>query len=282
MPIPFAYTFDPTRLDFNFPLVGTIPAIISLGVYCLVRLVSPAGTLSAILAVAVQYLALNLFHLDGLMDTADAFLGKASREKRLEILKDSRFGVYGFFAGFVAVSVKIALLWELGQSALPLGAATLGEATLGLAALGEAALGEITLIFAYPITGRACAALIPALTAPQGETGLGALVRGSQAWRVAAGTALALFYWAALISGFALAFQRHPFPLTVRSLRSALLLLGIIACCASGFSAALSRTYKAGIGGYTGDALGAAVELGELWHLGACLIALRCFPPAWR
>ena len=39
----------------------------------------------------------------------------------------------------------------------------------------------------------------------------------------------------------------------------------------------IARLYRKHLGGYTGDALGAAVELGELLHLGGAFFVLRFY-----
>ncbi|THD85813.1 adenosylcobinamide-GDP ribazoletransferase [Aliigemmobacter aestuarii] len=57
----------------------------------------PAGPAAA-LALAVQIMATGAMHEDGLADTADGFWGGWTRERRLEIMKDSRIGSYGVLA----------------------------------------------------------------------------------------------------------------------------------------------------------------------------------------
>jgi adenosylcobinamide-GDP ribazoletransferase len=52
-------------------------------------------------------------HLDGLMDTADGLLSHRSRERMLEIMKDSRVGAMGVVAGVLALMMKASLLYTL-------------------------------------------------------------------------------------------------------------------------------------------------------------------------
>ena len=52
-------------------------------------------------------------HMDGLMDTADALASHASRERRLEILKDSRAGAFAVMACCAYLLLSAALWAEL-------------------------------------------------------------------------------------------------------------------------------------------------------------------------
>ncbi len=47
-------------------------------------------------------------HLDGLGNAADGMLGHRSREKALEIMKDSRIGAMGLMAVFCCLLIKWA------------------------------------------------------------------------------------------------------------------------------------------------------------------------------
>jgi adenosylcobinamide-GDP ribazoletransferase len=232
------------------------------------------GPVTVILVLIVQYLCFNLFHLDGLADTADAFLGTFDREKRKAILKDSRLGVYGFFAAFFLLALKIALLQGLRPLIFRFPAAVL----------------------AYPISGRLSAALIPAITAPMSPQGLGALAKDSRFWRCIAGALSAMALWAVLVYGgiglSALLFGgaeplssagglwnplRGPSPASGKALPG--LILWGLPLVSPLVSWALAALYRKHLGGYTGDALGAAVELGELLHLGAAFTIFRTFNP---
>ena len=77
-----------------------------------------ACALIGLLAAAVVTGAL---HEDGLADVADG-LGATSRERRLEIMRDSRIGSYGVLALIFAVGIKAAILAGLPGPGLALGA----------------------------------------------------------------------------------------------------------------------------------------------------------------
>jgi adenosylcobinamide-GDP ribazoletransferase len=94
-----------------FPLVGLL-----LGV-CLVALASllhdvPPFLLAVILTALLAILTRGL-HLDGLADLADGIGGGYTRERRLEIMKDSRTGAFGALALIFAVLLKSTALYTL-------------------------------------------------------------------------------------------------------------------------------------------------------------------------
>lgn len=78
----------------------------------------PAATLSVAVALAVT----GALHLDGLADVADGFGGGATRERKLEIMRDSRLGAYGGAALALALIGRVALVAALAERLGPLGA----------------------------------------------------------------------------------------------------------------------------------------------------------------
>ena len=61
------------------------------------------------LAVAATAMTTGAFHEDGLADTSDA-LGPHSREKALEVMRDSRIGTFGAVALWAVLTLKAAAL----------------------------------------------------------------------------------------------------------------------------------------------------------------------------
>jgi adenosylcobinamide-GDP ribazoletransferase len=82
------------RLAKWFPWVGLILGLILAGSQWLLSLVLPAPV-TAVLIVALWAWLTGGLHLDGLADCGDGLLAAVSRERRLEILKDSRLGAFG-------------------------------------------------------------------------------------------------------------------------------------------------------------------------------------------
>lgn len=77
-----------------FPWVG---AVLGGGVYlwsCLCRLLGIGELCYTTIGTAIPLIVTGGFHVDGFMDTMDAFHSYQSREKKLEILKDSHIGAF--------------------------------------------------------------------------------------------------------------------------------------------------------------------------------------------
>lgn len=68
-------------------------------------------------AVVVAWMVVTWgLHLDGLADSADALLSWRPREKKLEIMKDSRIGAMGALALISVVLFKVGALYSLGPA----------------------------------------------------------------------------------------------------------------------------------------------------------------------
>ena len=241
-------------------MVGVFPACFALifvhaASWC--GLAGDGRLIIMLIIIAVQYFCFNLFHLDGLCDTADAFLGAFDKEKRLAILKDSRIGVYGFFAGICALSFKAAFFWTVFPR-----------------------ITENPLFAAWPLFGRFSAALIPCLSPPLRADGLGALAKNSRVYRCVLGLLTALAVYLAVGAGAVAVSARTA---TVASAKVSApfwaaplpLLITAAAQTAAAFFVAVffARLYRKRLGGYTGDTLGAAIETAELAAMPAAMLA---------
>ncbi|GIM47390.1 adenosylcobinamide-GDP ribazoletransferase [Collibacillus ludicampi] len=74
------------------------------------------GHIAALFMVIVSIILTGGLHLDGLMDTADGLLSGRSRERMLEIMKDSRIGAMGAIALLIVFSLKWAFFEQLGAN----------------------------------------------------------------------------------------------------------------------------------------------------------------------
>jgi adenosylcobinamide-GDP ribazoletransferase len=111
-----------------FPLVGLALGTVT---YAALYLGRPFGALAAAtLATAIAVWLTGAFHEDGVADSADGLLGAVSRERALEIMKDSRIGTYGAAALTLVLMLRVALLVAVGAST-------------GLACLLSASLGRV-------------------------------------------------------------------------------------------------------------------------------------------
>jgi adenosylcobinamide-GDP ribazoletransferase len=125
---------DIARVSWTFPVVGAGVGMVGALVYWLADGLGLDPILSAILAVAATLLITGSLHEDGLADTADGFGASVSRERKLDIMRDSEIGTYGASALILSFMLRVGAavsLAEPGLAALALIAAHAGaRATL--------------------------------------------------------------------------------------------------------------------------------------------------------
>ena len=176
------------------------------------------------------------FHLDGLCDTVDALFSSRSRERMLEIMKDSHIGTFGVVAAIADLAFKYLLLTASGMPIfILLAAPTAGKMVQGLcmykanypreSGLGKSYIGRVPLSIAVISSVFGAVWVIGSLIAGIVWTGIGC--------RTAIGFPVLLLF---VIVCFLLAwlFRRH---------------------------------MEKVIGGMTGDTLGAASEIIEIFSM---------------
>lgn len=115
LPIPRWVGFEPAWLQHAsryFPLVGVVVASISGAVYLLASWLLPTAV-AVLLAVAAGIYLTGAFHEDGFADMCDGFGGGLTRERVLEIMKDSRIGAYGAIGIVCLLAIKCTALVSL-------------------------------------------------------------------------------------------------------------------------------------------------------------------------
>ena len=95
-----------------FPLIGVLVGLISGGVFYMASHVLH-GYLAAGLAILAGILTTGALHEDGLADCADGIWGGATRERALEIMRDSRVGTYGACALIASLCLRALALFEV-------------------------------------------------------------------------------------------------------------------------------------------------------------------------
>jgi adenosylcobinamide-GDP ribazoletransferase len=214
------------------PIAGLIIGVPAAAIlYGALRLGLPPFIATA-LAVATAVIATGAMHEDGLADTFDGLGGGRTRERRLEILKDSRSGASGAAALILSLTLRIAALAALAERTGP----------------GAAAL----LMLAAAAWSRTIALLPLVLLAPARPDGASAAVGRPSARTFA--TALALVF--ASIGTLILPFGAF----------SGGILLGILLGLLLGAGLALAITGWAwrAIRGQTGDIAGACQQIAEI------------------
>jgi adenosylcobinamide-GDP ribazoletransferase len=116
-PMPARWRGDASTLGRSIPFFSVVGLAIGLGAAGLDAgltrtLPSPVAT---VLVVITLIAVSGALHLDGLADTADGLFSSRSRERILEIMKDSRTGPMGVAAVVLVVALKLAAIGTLPQ-----------------------------------------------------------------------------------------------------------------------------------------------------------------------
>ncbi|MBH1966512.1 MAG: adenosylcobinamide-GDP ribazoletransferase [Comamonadaceae bacterium] len=215
-----------------FPAVGWVTGAVAAVMMGLALAWLPVGPLGALAAALIATLGTvwltGAFHEDGLADTADGLGGSASRERAMQIMKDSRIGSYGTVALILALGLKVVLLATIAQSgAWPAMAAVLAAHVLSR-------LAPLVVMRSLPYVSDADSAK----SKPMAEAVTGAGFRTGCLWSIPA----LLLIW-----------QAHGFGHLV------LALLFWMAAIAYVF-----RLLRRRLQGFTGDTLGAVQQVCEL------------------
>jgi len=230
IPVRLCSEPDFSGADFWMPIVGLGAGACACGGALLGSALFGPGLLAALAAMAAQYLPFNLFHLDGFLDTADAMGVPGDAEARRTVLKDPRIGSFALFAGFMGLSTRLAASSSLLSSGAPL------------------AWGAFLLA---PVAGRFAALVVTGAAEPFAGGGLASLIGKPSLVKAAMGYAIGAIPAAILFGA-----SHGPLGAAVA------IIIGGLAALVSGLLA--GRWYARHMGGYSGDALGAAVEMGEL------------------
>jgi len=97
-----------TRASWSLPVAGLLVGLVGSAVYGVVYALGLASGPAAMLAIASTVIVTGALHEDGLADTADGLGGGRTRERKLEIMHDSRIGTYGA----CALVVSLILRWS--------------------------------------------------------------------------------------------------------------------------------------------------------------------------
>jgi len=125
LPVPFRIDYQPRHIGHSllyYPLVGLlIGGILLAGAELLQRTSLDAG-LSAALLLTLWVLLTGGLHLDGLADSADAWVGGlGDKQRTLEIMKDPSCGPIGVLSLLLVLLLKFSALQSLLEQQLWLG-----------------------------------------------------------------------------------------------------------------------------------------------------------------
>lgn len=208
-----------------FPLVGLLVGLIGAAtLWALSHLWS--NPIAVVISIMATLLVTGAFHEDGLADAVDGLGGSLDRARSLEIMKDSRIGVFGAAALVVMLGLKFAIL-----GATPMRTAAL----MLIGGHTVSRLGGVLIMATLPYVRDS---------------------PDSRSRPLVHRISIASIFIGCLASALAVS------PLQLRGLTGTVSVLGI--CL-------LWRAFiKHRLGGYTGDCLGAAQQLGECGFYLAC------------
>ena len=97
-------------------MAGAIVGLIAGVAFAVAAWLGLPPSLSAIVALAAAILVTGSLHEDGVADIADGFGGGNTRERKLEIMKDSRNGTFGVVALVMVLLARWAAIAAVGAS----------------------------------------------------------------------------------------------------------------------------------------------------------------------
>jgi len=102
---------------YFFPIIGLLIGGILWGSYYLLDMIFPQQVTAALLLLIYVLLTGGL-HLDGLIDTVDGIYGGMTRERRLEIMKDTNPGAFGVLGAVLILVLRYSIYAQLSKGML--------------------------------------------------------------------------------------------------------------------------------------------------------------------
>ncbi len=217
------------------PLVGIAIGLIWFAVAWVTGYFGLNGFIRAVLLLFTPWIITGLIHIDGFIDTCDALLSRADREKKLLILKDSHVGAYGVVALVILSFTAFAACLDLSSK---LGA----YVSLGFVPLQT----KLWLLLLIPVMSRSLTGLAQVSMRKVSEKGYGAYFSKDAGSKARAALILTLAVMVGLSIFFAGLFGLY-------------VSLGMAAV----FTLAIWRASRS-IGGINGDLLGYSLTLSEV------------------
>jgi len=230
---PIAVTIDFTAERFVqgmkwMPLVGLLIALPAAGGFLIAdRLLG--SEVAAIVAVIALILITGGLHMDGIADTADGVFSYRSRERMLEIMRDSTLGTNGVIAVVLTVLLKYILLHNIPSG------------------------GAVAAVLATPVLSRMALTWHSAVARyAREERGIGDYVNQTGLPQAAVATLLSLVIVTVIF--VLLGVEPRLLSLVVIMLHVPAMLMAVL----------FAWYLKQRLGGITGDTLGATIELAEI------------------
>ncbi len=107
---------DLNRSLWAYPIIGFVVGLVGAIVFMMVDMAGVPKLVAILSAFISMIFATGAFHEDGLADLADGFGGGQTRDKKLEIMRDSRIGTYGGLALILSIGLRVGSLEALTSS----------------------------------------------------------------------------------------------------------------------------------------------------------------------
>lgn len=237
--IPVPSGIDHNTADLNrsgryLPMVGILVGIIGAACFTAAHALFKDIFTAVILSLIATLLVTGAFHEDGLADVADGFGGGWTKQRILEIMKDSRTGAFGVIALIVILLLKVCLLAKLAL--LMINTRLPAFCLLYVAAHAFSRTMPVLLLRYMPYARE------------DDATSKSKPLAAKISWPGCC---------VALITGLV------PLLLLIYALHYTYLLLLVVVPCGL-LTLYLARFFRKWIGGYTGDCLGAVQQLNEI------------------
>ncbi len=234
-----------------FPVVGLCIGVFLSAVYLPLYFFFPPLIRDALI-ILVSIAITGALHLDGLADTCDGIWGGWNKEKRLEIMKDSRIGSFGAIGLICLLGLKYLSFHSIGEISKINNASFDASIKCVSCFISPILINKCAALLLMPVVGRwaqVCAAGLSKYA--RSESGTGSFILG--------GTTRRHVIYASLLPVFLLWFFYN---------LSGFVIFAIIII----FTLVWIWYIKKKIGGMTGDTLGATNEIAELLFLMSLLI----------
>jgi adenosylcobinamide-GDP ribazoletransferase len=110
------------RASWALPVAGLVVGLAGALAYAIAHRAHLPPEVAAMLALAATILFTGALHEDGLADTADGLGGGDTRERKLEIMRDSRIGTYGASALVLSIMLRWSALQAIADPSAVAGA----------------------------------------------------------------------------------------------------------------------------------------------------------------
>ncbi|NLX18139.1 MAG: adenosylcobinamide-GDP ribazoletransferase [Desulfobulbus sp.] len=230
-PIPVVVDFTAVHFVKGMkwmPLIGLLVALPAAGCYAGFEMLL-GRDVATLAAVIILIWVTGGLHLDGIADTADGLFSYNTRERMLEIMRDSNLGAHGVTTMVLTVLSKFVLLRSVPAAGSVL-------AVLTVPVLGHMALTWHAAVARYA----------------RDENGIGDFVNQTGLIHASAATLLSVIIVSCLLLLWG-------FPLVTVCAVTVILHLAT-----AGFAVLFAAYLTRRLGGITGDTIGATIELAEL------------------